>query len=316
MNKKTLILDTTGKDWTDCQIAAHDGIEVDSIYTPHSLLLRGLRRYHLYSSFYGKSIWYGSWFKKMNAYDTIIIFSDIKSISIFKDIRNMGYTGKLCFYYRDPVLRKRYRPDEIRALNADVFLASFDSSDAMRYHLFLNPQFFFCEMATKKMDIIYDSVSISSDRGRLSLILSAKELLDKEMLKSYFFILEDRGKKYPKDLDKKGISLQNKPLTYEDILILNQQSRAIVEINANGQVGLTNRAMEALFMKKKLITNNKNIQFLDFYHPDNIYILNNESRSIREFLNIPYNFITQKTQEYYDFDSWLYRMKEAMNVYK
>ena len=296
MNKKILILDTTGNDWTDRHIALHNEVEVDSIYTPHCLLLRGLRRYHLYSNLCKKSIWYGSWFKKLDTYKMIIIFSDIKSVSIFKDIRNQGYQGKLSFYYRDPVERKRYRPDDIRSLDANVFLASFDSKDAVKYNMFLNPQFFFREDKTRVMDIIYDAVLVSSDRGRLPLILSAKQLLDKEELKSYFFVLKDKGKTYSKDLSQSGISFQDHPLDYEDILMLNQQSCAIVEINAKGQAGLTNRAMEALFMGKKLITNNMEIQELDFYHPDNIYVLGNENRSIREFFRVPYNFAIQEKQ--------------------
>lgn len=316
MNKKILILDTTGSDWTDRHIALHNEVEVDSIYTPHSLFLRGLRRYHLYSNMCRKSIWYGSWFKKLDNYRLIIIFSDIKSVSIFKDIRNQGYQGKLCFYYRDPVARKRYRPGDIHALDADVFLSSFDSDDAEKYNMFLNPQFFFREDKIKAMDIIYDAVLVSSDRGRLPLILSVKNLLDKEDLKSYFFVLKDKGKKYSKSSSQAGVSFQDKPLDYEDILMLNQQSRAIVEINAKGQAGLTNRAMESLFMGKKLITNNMAIQELDFYHPDNVYILDSDSRSIREFLMVPYNFDVQEKRNYYEFNAWLCRMQQAMQVYR
>lgn len=309
MNKKTLILDTTGIDWTDRQIASHDGIDVDCIYKPHCLPLRALRRYHLRSILAGKFIWYGNWFQNMNYYDTIIIFSDIKSISIFKDIRNNGYQGELCFYYRDPVSRKPYRPDDIRTLQANVFLSTFDPADAAKYNMFFNPQFFFREVATQKIDTIYDAVSISSDRGRLSEIISTKSILDKEGLKSYFFILKDKRKVYPKDLTQKDIILSNKSLSYENILALNQQSRAIVEINAKGQIGLTNRAMEALFLGKKLITNNHDIINLGFYHPDNIYIIGMNRESISIFLDKPYYHNTSRVIDYYDFDSWLKRMQ-------
>lgn len=310
MNKKILILDTTGNDWTDKQIASHENVDVDRIYSKRCIPLRALRRYHLRSAFGKKSIWYGSWFYRLNAYRIIIIFSDIKSISIFKDIRNQGYTGKLCFYYRDPVSRKKYRPSDIRDLNVDVFLSSFDSSDAEKYNMFFNPQFFFKELIMKKEPTIYDAVSISSDRGRLPLLLSMKKLLDKEGLNSYFFILKDKWKRY-RDLNISSM-LYNTPLSYEEILSLNRQSRAIVEINATGQVGLTNRAMESLFMEKKLITNNLTILNLDFYHPDNIYIIGNDKRSISDFLKIPYNRVVQKSVNYYDFDTWLYRIQSSI----
>lgn len=307
-----MILDTTGKDWTDKQIATHENIDVDSIYSKQCLPLRALRRYHLRSILGKRSIWYGAWFHRLSDYDSIIIFSDIKSISIFKDIRKQGYRGKLCFYYRDPVLRKNYRPDDIRNLNMDVFLSTFDSSDAKKYNMFLNPQFFFKELSIKKEPIVYDAVSISSDRGRLPLLLATKKLLDKEGIKSYFYILKDKRKNYSKSI--LSPMLYNTPLSYEEILLLNRKSRAIVEINAKGQVGMTNRAMESLFMRKKLITNNSTIQALDFYHSDNIYIINNDKRNIRDFLEIPYNDITQKSMDYYDFDAWIYRMQEMLNT--
>lgn len=312
MNKKTLILDTTGNDWTDKQIASHKGVDVDRIYLKRCLPLRAIRRYHLRSPIGKRCIWYGHWFQKLNHYGLIIIFSDIKSVSIFKDIRDHGYTGKLCFYYRDPVLRKKYRPNDIRNLHADVFLSSFDSSDAERYDMFFNSQFFFKELAVKQESILYDAVSITSDRGRIDSILSTKKLLDEEGLNSYFYILKDKHKRYG-DSNLSSI-LYNTPLSYEKILSLNRRSRAIVEINATGQIGLTNRAMESLFMKKKLITNNLAIQNLDFYHPDNIYIIGYDQRLIRDFLRIPYNSIVQKYMNYYDFDTWLYRMQQAMNT--
>ena len=51
------------------------------------------------------------------------------------------------------------------------------------------------------------------------------------------------------------------------------------------QVGLTIRTFEALHLKKKLITSNKNIMKYEFYTPNNIYVIdeNSENKIPNEF---------------------------------
>ena len=73
------------------------------------------------------------------------------------------------------------------------------------------------------------------------------------------------------------------------------QSNCILDYNQEGQVGLTLRPMEALFLEKKLITNNKDIKNYDFYNPSNIFILGeNNIEDIKEFINKPYEKVEQK----------------------
>ena len=68
--------------------------------------------------------------------------------------------------------------------------------------------------------------------------------------------------------------------------------------------------MEALFLEKKLITNNKDIKNYDFYNPSNIFILGeNNIEDIKEFINKPYEKVEQKIIDYYDFEQWLSRFE-------
>ena len=66
--------------------------------------------------------------------------------------------------------------------------------------------------------------------------------------------------------------------------------------------------MEALFLERKLITNNTDIKNYDFYNHDNIFILGEDNiNEIKEFINKPYKKIDQDIIDYYDFDQWLNR---------
>ncbi|KHT43143.1 hypothetical protein [Vibrio sinaloensis] len=67
------------------------------------------------------------------------------------------------------------------------------------------------------------------------------------------------------------------------------ESDFLVEINSKGQDGLTLRALESVFYKKKLITNNRNICNFDFYNPQNIYVLNDDFKVPKSFILSEYD---------------------------
>lgn len=82
-----------------------------------------------------------------------------------------------------------------------------------------------------------------------------------------------------------------------------------LEINQTGQTGLTVRALEATFLKKKLLTTNKSIQDTPLYQLDNIFILNSDDeKAIRDFMERTLD--DQAFDEeinYYDVKNWLNR---------
>ena len=99
-------------------------------------------------------------------------------------------------------------------------------------------------------------------------------------------------------------------MSYDKYLELLSESNCILDYNEKGQSGLTLRPMEALFLEKKLITNNKDIKNYDFYNPSNIFILGeNNIEDIKEFINKPYEKVEQKIIDYYDFEQWLSRFE-------
>jgi hypothetical protein len=74
--------------------------------------------------------------------------------------------------------------------------------------------------------------------------------------------------------------------------------------------GLSFRVFEAIGYSRKLITNNNEVKSYDFYHPNNIYVLDNDERTLGEFLNVPYAEIHPEIVDRYNFDNWIFRILE------
>ena len=74
--------------------------------------------------------------------------------------------------------------------------------------------------------------------------------------------------------------------------------------------------LEALFFKKKLITNNRDIVNLQFYNANNIFVLGiDKLENLKNFMDKPYENIEQKVIDYYDFNEWLKRFEVKNNEF-
>lgn len=76
--------------------------------------------------------------------------------------------------------------------------------------------------------------------------------------------------------------------------------------------GLSIRFFEALYYKKKVITDNIMVKKCDFYNPNNIFVIeNNNYDAIDDFFKIPYHEIPDEIVEKYGFSSWIKRITES-----
>ena len=310
MKKNVLILDCTGDDWTDHHLAMLNGVIVDSIYQKKIKLLRGIRRFCYKFRLFNNSYWYGSWKYDLDKYNTIIIFSCLLGSEIFSWIRKKGYNGRLIFYYRDPQSAK-YLKEDCKAINliknkCKVELWTFDHGDAVKYSIKYNPQFYFYTANNSDIsDIYYDAVYVGSLRGRSKEIQKIYHELKTSGLKVKFIVKKEEKEKINVIED---FNLIDKNISYEEVLKLNNLSKAIVEINQSQQNGLTVRALEALFTEKKLITNNLDIINMDFYNKNNIFIIGQDSLNLlRKFIDSDYEKIPKSIIDNYSAEKWMYR---------
>ena len=86
-----------------------------------------------------------------------------------------------------------------------------------------------------------------------------------------------------------------------------RQSRCLVDLFQEGQVGLTRRPLEALFFNKKLLTENAHIAQFPFYHPHNIFILGKDHPSqLPAFMGTPAVEVPHDVKQRYDVNTWLH----------
>ena len=225
----------------------------------------------------------GKWKNEINKYDKFIIFESLYNEKVAKKIKRTKKENKVIVYFWN------YIDDNNKYIlndkNIDEFW-TFDKNDAKKYNMKYNPQFYTKNVKIQDEQNKYDVLFLGRPKTRKKDIVDLEKKLKEEGIQTNFKIIENE-----KDY-----------VSYDEYLKMIAESKCILDYNQEGQVGLSLRPMEALFLERKLITNNTDIKNYDFYNHDNIFI-----NEIKEFINKPYKKIDQDIIDYYDFDQWLNR---------
>ena len=241
-------------------------------------------------------IFLDDWKKNIKKYDTIIIFDNAYRPVISKYIKSKNPDCKIIFYFWNNINQnnKIFLSD----INIDEF-CTFSKSDSEEYNIKYNPQFYTKNITLEQGQTKNEIIFLGRDKDRKDKILNTKRILDDYNVSTQIYIIQDE-----KDFIK-----------YEDYLSKLAESKGILDIVNNEETtGLTVRALESVFLKKKLITNNENIVSYKFYNSNNIFIIGkDDNNKLKEFINTPYEEISQDIVEYYDYTSWLSRLRRTNN---
>lgn len=243
-----------------------------------------------------QSIWYNT---RLKNFKGIFIVKDAMINGKFiKWLRMNNPDAQIIFWYWNNVSRAKVQPEELKKIECDVW--SFNIQDCEKYDLKLNHTYY-CEdyykgRGEKTEKRLYDLFFIGKDKGRIDYIYE----LEKKYPNLKFYIHVTPSHFYLKWKD----SRYKKKIPFEDVIKKELQSRAILEIVPEGSYGLTIRTMDALYLGKKLITNNRYVKNLDFYNENDFFILE-EDGDLEEFINKPYIPIEQTILEKYSFEVWI-----------
>ena len=170
---------------------------------------------------------------------------------------------------------------------------TFDSIDSQRLNLDFAPLFFPPNLKKQnKNKYKYDLSFVGSLHGDRGLVIKLFKT-HAPKLKFYiylyspslwiFYVRRFFNKNFC-NIDTKDLYF--KQLPYDRVQKIFCQSKVILDIHSINQSGLTIRTLESLAFGKKIATTNLNVRGYDFYHPNNIFILD------RNNLNIPISFFT------------------------
>lgn len=255
-------------------------------------------------------VWYGKWKKDFDKYDIIIVFDCIKSSKLIKYIHKKS-NCRIVYWHWNPI-----SPADEQIVKEVYNICenwTFNPVDAQRFNMRLNNQFYFWQENSSDLSTPSNKVLfVGVDKGRKQYLINlADNLINMHINIDFYLVGDDCG-----DLTAKGIHMLSQYMSYSEVISKANDSAAIVELVQKGQIGLTVRTLEALFLHKKLITNNQDIINYPFYRKDNIFILGfDKIESIAHFIKSPYIDNDYDTLYPYSAEGWLSEFLEKKNGY-
>ena len=299
MNNKTLFLVHDSDDFFSLHIKKK-GVHLSQIFWQKNIILRAVRSLHIKLKLPFISLWLGKW-KKTLKYDIVVIPASILSPPVIKYINLVAPNQRIIVWFANPI-SNRYKIEHYQKLNCELW--SFDKGNCDNFKMNHNTQYYFNTKKLPDRKVIYDVSFVGADKNRLKKLLEIEKQLNSLKLKSYFHITSS-------PINKKTKYSYKKPISYLSILEIISTSLAILEVLQENQSGLTLRALESLFFSKKLITNNSQIIDFDFYHKENIFILDQDDiNNLPSFINSNYYPVDKEIIDKYDFNNWINRFQE------
>lgn len=189
-------------------------------------------------------------------------------------------------------------------------ISSYDLKDCIRYELEYLPNF-------------YTRISKNQIQNKTDVYTIMSDIRRKEFLEKIGKNLQENNIRYDINLVVKKeniiksniINITDIKISMEEMLEKSLYSKTSLEILHSGNNGSTFRAIDCIGLKKKLITNNKNIINEDFYNPNNILILDEENINIpKEFIDSPYEDLPKEIFEKYSLKNWAKQLLEIKNI--
>ena len=246
---------------------------------------------------------YGKWTKILNNCDRIIIFDNAFDVNLARYLKK-HFKGKIYVYFWNTALSIDKKNNLIVAKKYfPVF--SFDKEDCYKLDLNYAPMVYSRDIVStffeKNAIIKYDDIFVGWDKGRREELYSIYNILKNMNMRCFFLIRDSK-----KEVIHEDFNITDQNLKYEEYLKLLNSCSVIIDIQQKGQEGLTIRTLEAMFFRKKIITNKQDIDTYDFFCQENIFILGKSDNStLQGFISSPYKSIPKEVESKYDLKYWI-----------
>jgi cytochrome oxidase Cu insertion factor (SCO1/SenC/PrrC family) len=306
-------------------------ISFDSTYFDHNIIIelkkRNIEANHIDASKFKYK--YKSVFNKLsNSINKLFFNKNIKTIAleqhILQELKNLGHQDIILFIRPDRISKKAhleikkltnryisYIYDSCRRFPIDHLLDgvfdeifSFDLIDVEKHQFtFISNYIYMDKREIKAENEINNNIFIviSIDERFDFLNKLANYLTDHHI--DFKFIAV--GKKKPENINE-NIIFSKKTLLPEELQNDLENSKIFLDLIRKDHNGLSFRIFEALAMQRKIITTNKSISQYDFYNPNNILILDENSgiNIPTDFLTTPYEPLSDDIYYKYTIENW------------
>ena len=259
-------------------------------------LMRGIRFLNL-----PYPIFFGEWKSKLEQYTKIVLFDMSFTPALARYILRYS-NAEVYLYLWNPIKNNRRMMKYINQSRNYVKVFSYDKDDCDKYGMNFAPMTYSSDLAVPHKVIYSDLTFLGYAKDRMPQIKDYYQFFSSAGLRCNFYVVENPA------VTEAEFTVSEKGLSYSEYLDMVSSSHAILDLVQGGQSGLSLRVLEALFLKKKLVTGNTRVKDYDFYRPENIFILeNNNTDGLKDFLAVPYHEVEKKIVDNYDFVNWLDR---------
>lgn len=246
---------------------------------------------------------------KEKKYDYIFICqAEATPKSFLRDVKAMNPQAKMVLMLWDSVANKVNTLEKL-----DLFdkVFSFDKKDCDQFGLTFRPLFFdeeYERIANEDSPFMYDLFFVGTVHSdRYQILKKVKEQFERNQSSVFYYLyiptklMYYQRKLFTKELMDSHISeFSFVGMPSEQLTAKLKQSKTVIDIQHPKQSGLTMRTIEMLGANKKMITTNADIQNYDFYHPNNICIIDRENIVVPpEFITAPFTAVDEKIKERY-----------------
>lgn len=274
-------------------------LAVYSFWKHKGKLFRFFIHFLSYLNFKRIDWFWGKWKRTKFEGDAIILFDGCSNIKALETInRNNPSMRKILYLWNRYVGPVSKTVECARNNGWEVW--SFDKEDCKEFGFHYNHQFYPFEILSNgnNYDNKYDLLFIGYNKGRRDRLLKLNQEWLDEGLQSKIIIREwSKYGLFHLSYHFGGAKITYRETPYSKVIKLIKKSKCLVDIVKDNQAGLTVRTIEAIAFNKKLVTNNSFVKTMDFYHPNNVYIIG-EERNIVDFINEPYVHIDNIEKNY------------------
>lgn len=219
-----------------------------------------------------------------------IIRPDLMDLHVLEELKKR--TDCFIAYYYDSC--KKY-PQQLEIAHFFDEIYSYEKEDIKNYGFIETTNFIYDEKIESR-ETEYDIFNISSYDNRIEEINNLSKVLVDAGLRIKFILFWFEKLNYP------HLSSITKYLSLEETKNFISRSKSMIDIQRADQKGLSFRTFESLGYRKKLITTNSAVKEYDFFHPDNMMIIDSKNvntDSIKDFIDLPYVEIPQHILDKY-----------------
>jgi hypothetical protein len=194
----------------------------------------------------------------------------------------------------------------------NIFTYSMD--DAEKYGFNYQNDTYLLDLKLKDKKITRDLYFLGADKNRLAILDKVGYILKEKTNYTFLFEVYSKEKTYCKN-----VTFFSQFKSFYDYLDEVAKSNCLLDITTHHNI--TFRTIESFFFNKKLISNNPDLVKYDFYHPNNILIVDVDNigddfaEKLKDFFDKPFYVISDDVKKKYDFYT-VYSFFESLVINK